>query len=470
MNHRAGLAALACCLTACSSKHEAPSPPDTTPPAIANEVNRGVYFTDPVRVVFTEPIALTGGTAVTVESALLQREVPATVTLRSSGVIEVAPEIGLQSDDTLTVTVRNVADTSGNALVRGTARFDLTAWQEVGGGPATPAPIPGFAMPRLALDGGVPVVAWIQGMSRLPGSTWEVSQVPYFEQQLATVAGAGPLRTLAAGDAIVLEQLSGASPTRLLAVPSTLSNWAIAAGRSTPSGTDAVMSWQRTEGGATRVHVARNGAGSADVLLPLDAGSTNLLNRAAAMSPSGVAYVAVDDSGSSLTAPRARVYASGPGDSVFRSIGPDVDSAFVGDLAVDAAGVLYLATNEVSGLQVRSWDGTTWRGLGAIPVAAWGTLAIDPDGAPLVAFTSGGSTARTIRVQRWNGTSWVTLADPIQANSQYVGDPRLAVDPSGNVYVAYEEWTGEGPPPFLSSDSSFLVRVRKLSRFVFPAP
>jgi hypothetical protein len=470
MVHRARAFAFAAasCLAACSGSTGGSPTPDTSAPAIANPVNRGVYFGDPLRVVFTEPIALTAGTAVTVESAFVQGQVPATVTLLSAGVIEVVLGVPPHVTDAITVTVHNVADPAGNAMLRGAARFELTAWQEVGGGPATPAPIAGYPMPRLALDGEGPVVSFAGGMARLSGGTWEVSPLSYAEQRVASVPGSLPLRAGVLSDAIVLERLDGSSAERLLRLPSPspYADWGvIAAGRAGILATEAVVSWQRSEGAVREVHVARtNPPGSGVVRLPLGEGGTSVRNAAIAMSSQGVAYVAVDDSVDDtppfVRPQRVRVYAAGPDSLDFRSIGPDVDLAFATDLAVDWTGALYLATLE-GGLRVRAWDGTTWSDLGSANASAvGGSLAIDPQGAPLAATLSrsGVGNATSIQVRRWNGAAWEDVADPIQATSQWVGDPRLAVDVAGRIFVAYEEWTGEGLAP--SGGGPTRVRVR----------
>jgi hypothetical protein len=475
MDRRRGPTALACLLAAaCSSKDEAGPPPDTTPPAIANEVTREVGVRDVLRVVFTEPVALTPGTAVKVTSAL-HGEVPATITLRTSGVIEAAPEAPLTAPDTVTITVSNVVDGAGNALVRGAARFVLPTWQEVGEGPPMPEPVPWLLRPSLALDGDVPVLDWGGGQARLRGNSWQEGPPGAGGAYLVTVPGAAPLQAVCRDDHVRLELLpvSGTPPTALVDVSGTPPFTCRAAARFAASAYDALLVWDEGDGGPVGVHAIRNSSWIHEATLPMGAGGSPVHSRAAAVSPSGIAYIAVVEDPSAFTPARARVYASGAGDLTFVPIGPDVDNADANDLAVDAAGVLYLATIEGGGrLRVRSWGSSGWVDLGSpnlgFPnMTIDGGLAIDPDGAPLATYDEHVSDAEvrrsTVQVRRWNGAAWDAVGEPVEGVANWAASPRLAVDSSGHIYLTYQESTGTYPtaaPPW----PSFQVRVKRLNR------
>ncbi|MBM4046986.1 MAG: hypothetical protein FJ279_17930, partial [Planctomycetes bacterium] len=88
-------------------------------------------------------------------------------------------------------------------------------------------------------------------------------------------------------------------------------------------------------------------------------------------------------------------------------------------------------------------SGTSARGTGLYP-----SLAIGRDGNPVVAWHDDSSGDTEIYVRRWNGTAWVEMgansasAGGISNNSGQSSSPSLAVGPDGRPLVAWEDGTG----------------------------
>ena len=83
------------------------------------------------------------------------------------------------------------------------------------------------------------------------------------------------------------------------------------------------------------------------------------------------------------------------------------------------------------------------------------SLAISPDGTPIIAWSDYSTNKSEIYVRRWNGTSWVAIGSGSASgggisNSGYAGGPSLAVSPDGTPIVA---WNDDS-----SGDSDIYVR------------
>ncbi|HRO90872.1 MAG TPA: hypothetical protein PLC06_10270 [Promineifilum sp.] len=111
-------------------------------------------------------------------------------------------------------------------------------------------------------------------------------------------------------------------------------------------------------------------------------------------------------------------------------------------------------------IYVRRWDGTTWVELGGSGSGGgisntdnyswYPTLAIDPDGMPIVAWDDRSSGNREIYVRRWDGTAWAEMGagsatgggishDPFDSQN-----PSLAIGPDGMPVVAWAKYGRNG--------------------------
>ena len=105
-----------------------------------------------------------------------------------------------------------------------------------------------------------------------------------------------------------------------------------------------------------------------------------------------------------------------------QAVTPAPSAAYVGDPVIDsdASGRLVLAWVEDEALQVRRWTGTTWQalsdGLPADRVYERPSLAIAPDGEPVIAWQRGTPPSADIFVARWNGSTWATLGGAVDQN------------------------------------------------------
>ncbi len=138
-------------------------------------------------------------------------------------------------------------------------------------------------------------------------------------------------------------------------------------------------------------------------------------------------------------------------------------------------------------IYVRLWSGTAWVEMGSGSASGGGiskssgnssrpSLAVDADGAPVVAWYDDSSGAYQIYVMRWNGSTWVELGSRaasergISRTSGASVNPSLAINQFGTLVVAWQDdssgneeiyvrrWTGKFweeigvvPPPMGAS-------------------
>jgi hypothetical protein len=126
-------------------------------------------------------------------------------------------------------------------------------------------------------------------------------------------------------------------------------------------------------------------------------------------------------------------------------------------LALDPAGQPIVAWTEQIGspelaVNVLGWDGSAWveyadsaAGFGvAYPVDAF-SLAVDPAGQPVIAWSSSvTSTRNSVFLVRYDGTSWQGLGGSgagygISSSSAIARSPSLALDGAGHPVVAWED-------------------------------
>ncbi len=130
----------------------------------------------------------------------------------------------------------------------------------------------------------------------------------------------------------------------------------------------------------------------------------------------------------------------------------------------------------------------TWAGLGSAPLdpAAFlgGDMALAPNGAPLVAYTTGSYPDLNVVASRWSGSSWNATGPTVDSTFAST-EVSLAVDASNRVYVSYvklepgstqqlvvkrlerETWVGVGAPialPFGIAGDSLHLRIDSRGR------
>ncbi len=132
-------------------------------------------------------------------------------------------------------------------------------------------------------------------------------------------------------------------------------------------------------------------------------------------------------------------------------------------MTIDSAGMPIIAwserINNTWEIYVRRWNGSTWREMGENSSSSGGisenagysitpSLAISPDGMPVVAWADNSGADHEIYIRRWNGADWVEM----NSGSAYGGgisddfaqssDPTLAFFPNGNPIVAWVNYSG----------------------------
>jgi hypothetical protein len=103
-------------------------------------------------------------------------------------------------------------------------------------------------------------------------------------------------------------------------------------------------------------------------------------------------------------------------------------------------------TSESSSVYVRRWSGTTWQDLGGAltsPTSIRGlSLAVGSSNTPIVAFATCPASC-SLYVKKWNGTNWVGMngsATPAPVYSGFVTSLALALDSTGKPSVV---WAGD---------------------------
>jgi hypothetical protein len=297
-------------------------------------------------------------------------------------------------------------------------RWDGTSWVEMGSGSASGGGISNTGNysenPSLAIGGdGIPVVAWPEDTTedneiyirRWDGTSW-------VEMGSGSASGGG------------ISNNDGPSSSPSLAIG--------------PDGKP-VVAWVdqsypheiyvRRWDGASWVEIG-SGSASGGGISDTDG---NSFGPSLAIAPDGNPIVAwADGSGSDFGYPEIYVRrwdgtswvemgsgsASGGGisDNFVRSLYPS--------LAIGATGMPVVAWADDSAgnyqIYVRRWDGTSWVEMGSGSASGGGisdsngssfepSLAIDPDGTPVIAWADDSSDIVQIYVRRWDGTSWVEM-------------------------------------------------------------
>lgn len=103
-------------------------------------------------------------------------------------------------------------------------------------------------------------------------------------------------------------------------------------------------------------------------------------------------------------------------------------------------------------IYVRRWDGTSWVDVGAPfgdetshdDYGAWSaSLAVGPNSMPIVAWEHIDSTRRHLVVRRWSGSAWAEVGNDGVDGTTNAAWPSLAVAPNGRPVLAWYTWLHE---------------------------
>jgi hypothetical protein len=121
-------------------------------------------------------------------------------------------------------------------------------------------------------------------------------------------------------------------------------------------------------------------------------------------------------------------------------------------LEVDGDGRLFVAWDELSSsgatsLRVRRWNGTTWDAVGApvVPllqqaVADLIVFRANGQGQLALAFRESSPSSQQVTVWRWNGSAWGVLGGALKVNSTWsIAAVRLGIDAAGTPTVVWSE-------------------------------
>jgi hypothetical protein len=133
------------------------------------------------------------------------------------------------------------------------------------------------------------------------------------------------------------------------------------------------------------------------------------------------------------------------------------DGVFFKALALDSKGLpiaAWIESNfekELTKIQVRRWDGSTWKPIGTTEInvktrknGVNPLLEIDPIGTPILVMNENDGTSDNLFVKRWDGKAWTaigkTFLDTLKNSSAF--NPSMALDAKGNPVVAWDEFDG----------------------------
>lgn len=118
----------------------------------------------------------------------------------------------------------------------------------------------------------------------------------------------------------------------------------------------------------------------------------------------------------------------------------DKDTSWNPAVAIDPNGmpIVAWAVDENNLVYVRRWNGSSWAEMGGSASgvgigsghAAYPSIAISPDGMPVVAWSSS-----SIELRRWNGSTWLELPIPDTTDSKNIS---VGVTDSGTPIIAWE--------------------------------
>lgn len=130
-------------------------------------------------------------------------------------------------------------------------------------------------------------------------------------------------------------------------------------------------------------------------------------------------------------------------------------------LSLDGAPIVAWADyieDDYADIYLRRWDGSAWVEMGGSASGggvsnnegdSWEpSLAVGPDGAPVVAWSDNSTGDYEIYVRRWDGTAWVEIGSGsasgggISDNGGNSWEPSLAFGPDGTPVVAWSDYSG----------------------------
>lgn len=444
---------VAVALAAGCTKREGAADPDVTAPIVVNEVNDDVGVRDVLRIRLSEPVRADGATVEVTDEA---GPVSAGATLVGE-VIEVRLASPPVAPATITVTLRNLVDPAGNALLLGTARFHMPEWHRLGGSPLGPDYLLG---PGLALDGPLPVVAYGSPgkLARLVDGAWQVQarqgvvvHQPGGRPLLATTSGEGASR------AFVLSEVAAGAQSPLATLPvETLQRgpWVAATwndGITVPS-TLALLAWTTGVGRITGAFL-REGIFFPTPELVLDPNLGDIIGVHLAVGYATIStYGGACGPGIGCVGPRVyQVTTTG-----WFPVSEPFPVGWSHDLATGADGEPVIAYESQGRILVARHDPALgWQQLGAASLEAvsgprFCSLAIDGEGRPWVAYDAWepqaplGPVVSRVRVARWDGSAFVPVGGTLESPRDLPAAmfPDLVVGDDGTVTVAFTEWAG----------------------------
>lgn len=471
---------------------------------------QNVYLSDEISLTFDEAVQPSSITATNVTLAQgivpIQLLIPSTKTLNTARTkLTIKPTVRPTSLGVpITVSIADVKDLAGNALLTTTSTFTAPEWQAPGG----IAPLDlnvaltaGTSAQSLAVDGsGNQVVAWSESngtstniyVKRWNGSSWAQVGTTFLNVNTNKDATEPALKLDSSGNPVVAWKELDGNTNRIYAKRWNGSAW-VQIGSNALSGSlnaetpslaldasgDPVVTWRTVSASPlfSNIQVARwdgstwiNIGGKLDVN---DSGNTDFLsfNPSVALTSSGNPVVAWSETDGTSR----NIYVKRWDGSTWAQVGGKLDAntdknAFRPSLALDGSGNPVVAwneaaTNSAGSVYVKRWNGSVWAQVGfdALDVNTNGTigagglsLALDGNGNPTVAWADFDGMSYNAHVKRWNNGVWeIVGAVNLDTNlDQDVYGISLAQDASGNPSVAWNE----------DDSISYNVLVKRLNR------
>jgi Bacterial Ig-like domain len=120
-------------------------------------------------------------------------------------------------------------------------------------------------------------------------------------------------------------------------------------------------------------------------------------------------------------------------------------------LALDPNGNPLVVFNEGNSIRVKAWNGSTWNLLGDTPLNVGGNnqhpaIAVDSSGKPSVTWSEFEGTSFNVYVKSWNGTAWTLLGGTfMDVNGNVRAEyPGITVNANGNPTVSWTEGDNGG--------------------------
>jgi hypothetical protein len=107
-----------------------------------------------------------------------------------------------------------------------------------------------------------------------------------------------------------------------------------------------------------------------------------------------------------------------------------------------------VAWEEAGNVYVKRWTGSSWVAVGGA-LQTLGTQAVYPaldlrtDNNPVVTWQEQNGASFDVRVKRWTGSKWVSIADVVDKSvNRNAERPALVLKSDNNPIVSWDEWDG----------------------------